>query len=79
MLGLETCITMIFRSCLRVTIAAMKYDNQNQVGKELMQRPWKGGAYWLLLMACLVCFLIEPRTTSPEIEPTTVGWALLHQ
>jgi hypothetical protein len=30
----------------------------------------------LLLMACSSCFLIEPRTTSPDIAPPTICWAL---
>lgn len=31
--------------------------------QELVQRPWKGTAYWLLLMSCSACFLTEARTT----------------
>lgn len=27
----------------------------------------------LLLMACSACFLIHPRTTSPEVAPPTMG------
>jgi hypothetical protein len=30
-------------------------------------------------MACLACFLIEPRTIGPGMEPPTVGWALPHK
>jgi hypothetical protein len=33
----------------------------------------------LLLMVCLGSFLIEPRTTSPEMAPATMGWVLPHQ
>jgi hypothetical protein len=29
----------------------------------------------LLLMVCSACFLIEPRTTSPGMDPT-MGWTL---
>jgi hypothetical protein len=32
-----------------------------------------------LIMACKLCFLIEPRTTSPEIAPLTMGQTLPHQ
>jgi hypothetical protein len=49
--------------------------NSNRAGswrQELMQRPWWG---CLLLMACLACFLIQPRTTSPVMALPTVGWA----
>ena len=34
-----------------------------------MQKPWRSAAYWLacfLPLVCLVCFLIELRTTSPQ-------------
>ena len=30
----------------------------------------------LLPLACSVCFLIEPRSTSPGMAPPTMGWAL---
>ena len=30
----------------------------------------------LLLLACSVCFLTEPKTTSPEMAPPIIGWAL---
>jgi hypothetical protein len=33
----------------------------------------------LLPMACSACFLLEPRTTSPAMVPSTKGWALRHQ
>jgi hypothetical protein len=33
----------------------------------------------LLSMACLVCFLLEPRTTSPGVAPPTVSWTIPHQ
>jgi hypothetical protein len=44
-----------------------------------MQRPWRMLLTGLHLMACSVCFLIEPRTTSPQMAPSTRGWALPHQ
>ena len=44
-----------------------------------MQRPWRRAAHWLVLMVCSTSFLIEPRTTSPEVISPTVGWGLLHQ
>jgi hypothetical protein len=37
--------------------------------QELMQRPWKDVTYW----PCSVCFLIEPKTTSPGMAPPTMG------
>jgi hypothetical protein len=47
--------------------------------QELMQRPWEGPAYWLSPMACLVCFLRQPRTTNVEMAPPKMGLALAHQ
>jgi hypothetical protein len=47
--------------------------------QELMQRPWRSVAYWLVIMACSTCFLIKPRTTSLGREPSTMGWALSHK
>jgi hypothetical protein len=45
-----------------------------------MQRPWRVLLTDLLpWLAQPVCFLIEPWTTIPEMEPPTVVWALLHQ
>ena len=32
-----------------------------------------------LLMACSLCFLIEPKATSPGMAPPTMGWTLSHQ
>ena len=41
--------------------------------------PLTGSFTDLLPMACLACFLIEPRATSPEVAALcTVGWALPH-
>ena len=36
-------------------------------------------AYYLFSMASWVCFLIETKTTSPEMAPPTMSWALPHQ
>ena len=51
--------------------------NSNRAGswrQELMQRPWRDAAYWLCFpMACSASFLVEPRTTSPRVVPTTAG------
>jgi hypothetical protein len=41
--------------------------------QELMQKPWRDGTYGLLALACSTCFLIEPKTTSPEMAPPTMG------
>jgi hypothetical protein len=43
-----------------------------------VQRPWRGAAYWLSLMACSAWILIERMTTSPGMAPSTMGWALLN-
>jgi hypothetical protein len=31
------------------------------------------------IITCLVCFLIDPRATSPGVAPPTIGWVLPHQ
>ena len=41
----------------------------------MRQRPWRGAASWLALMACSACFLIELRTTSSRVVTLTIGWA----
>jgi hypothetical protein len=42
-----------------------------------MQRLWGGPAYWqLATMACLSYSLIELGTSSPEVAPPTMAWAL---
>lgn len=33
---------------------------------------------WRLLVACLACLLIDPRTVSPVVAPPIVVWALTH-
>ena len=38
-----------------------------------MQRPWRMLLTGLLPLACSVCFLIEPKTTSPGMAPPTMG------
>ena len=40
--------------------------------QELMERPWRRAAYRLHL-ACSAHLLIEPRTNSPEMVPSTTG------
>lgn len=45
---------------------------------ELVQRPWRGDAYWIALYGYLG-LLVGPRTTSPGMDPPSVNWALLHQ
>jgi hypothetical protein len=43
---------------------------------ELMQRPHGGVLLTVLIpIACSVCFLIEPRTTSPRVAPPKIGWS----
>ena len=67
---------------------AVHHQKQWGAGTQAGQEP--GGRSWwrshgttmltgLLPMACSVCFLIEPRTTSPGMAPLTMGWALPDQ
>lgn len=46
---------------------------QRKARQEPRHRLQRSVASWLFPGACLVCFLIEPRTTDPG------GWARLHQ
>ena len=65
-----------FISTSQSTMKGSQDRNSNRAGpwrQELMQRPWRGAAYWLFLGACSVCFLIENRTTSPGMTLTTMG------
>jgi hypothetical protein len=43
--------------------------------QELMQRPWRDA----VLLACYICFLRGPETTSPGVTPLTIGWLPPHQ
>jgi hypothetical protein len=47
--------------------------------QELMQRPWRGAAFWLAPAACLSCFLILLRTTRLRMAQSTKGWILSHR
>ena len=56
--------------------------NSNRAGswrQELMQRPWKDAAYWIVPYACSVCFLAVLRATSPRTAPPTMSWACPYQ
>jgi hypothetical protein len=84
--GLKTVlfnIRMATAACLHLQIAIHYWrksgQNSNRTGpwrQELMQRPWRGAAYWLASLACSACFLIEPRTTSAGLGLLTKVWAL---
>jgi hypothetical protein len=48
--------------------------------QELMQRPWRGAAYWLTPHDLVsLPGSVKPRATSPEVTPPTMGWTLPHQ
>jgi hypothetical protein len=54
---------------------------ETYTGQELGSRSWcrsHGGVVLtgLLPLPCSAYFLLEPRTTSPEMAPPTMGWAL---
>lgn len=46
------------------------------IKQELKQRPWKGTAYYLVLVLSLAAYFIQIRTTCPEVAAPTVVWAL---
>lgn len=55
--------------------------NSSRVGTwrhELMQRPWMGAAYGLLLIAYSAAFLTKPRTTQWYLQPTEHNSLILH-
>ena len=71
----EERVCLAYTSTLLFITKESQDRNSHRAGtwrQELMQRPWWG---CLLLMACLACFLIQPRTTSPVMALPTVGWA----
>jgi hypothetical protein len=68
----------LFCFYFHITVHHGKQSGRNS-RQELMQRPWRDAAHWLVLLACSACFLIEPRATFPEVAWFIVGWALPHQ
>jgi len=42
--------------------------------QELMQRPWRGAAYWLALHGLLSLLSYRTRTTSPGMASPAMGW-----
>lgn len=65
-------------------------DQQRKSEQEVKHGQEPGGRNWCrvsegVLLTCFlltvysVCFLIEPRITSPGVAPPTKGWALIHQ
>ena len=69
---------MAYASTLQFIIEGSQDRNSNRAEiwmQELMQRPWRGAACWLVPHG----FLIEPRTTSPGVAPPTMNWDLLNQ
>jgi hypothetical protein len=54
------------------TIKQTKEGNSHKAEtwrQKLMQRPWRGAAYWLDSPGFSACFLIEPRTISTGMVP----------
>ena len=62
-----------YTSHIAVNYQRMSGLELKQVRKqELMQRPWRDVPYWLASPG-LISFLIEPKTTSPEMASPRVG------
>lgn len=71
-------VHLAYTSILLFIIKRSQDKNSNRTGtwkQELTQRLQRSG---LLLVACLACLLIDPRTRSPVVAPPTVVWALTH-
>ena len=80
-LGKKGFIWLTFANC---SSSLKDVRTGTKAGQEPGGRNWNRGHGGVQLtglhpMACSACFLIEPSTTSPGMEPTTIRWALLHQ
>lgn len=65
-------------SNLQSMLNEVKTETQSKaemLRQELVEKPFSGATY-LLPMACLPFFLLEVRTTSPCMAPSSIGWAL---
>jgi hypothetical protein len=74
--GRKGFILLLFPHALPFITKGSQDRNSSRAGiwrQELMQRPWRGAAYWLSSRD-LVCFLIEPMTTSSGMALPTVNW-----
>jgi hypothetical protein len=70
--GEETVYSAYTSTLLFITKGSQDW-NSHRAGtwrQELMQRPWKDISYWHA-SACSACSLIEPKTTSPGMAPST--------
>lgn len=67
-----TLISLLIRSKGRIGI-----ERAGTWWQELIQRLWRALIPDLLLIACTACS-IKSRTTSPSMEPPTMGWVLPH-
>ena len=47
--------------------------------QELMQRTWRGAAYWLASPGLLSLLSYRTQDYQPRMVPPTMGWALPHQ
>lgn len=66
-------------SCYITSLIEVRAETQTGTRRqELKQRPWKSATYCLALHG-LFCFFIHPRSTCPEVAPSTMDWGLPHQ
>jgi len=78
----EERVCLVYTSILPSITEGSQDRNPNKAGtwrQELRQRPWRVLLTGLLSMACWIWCLIESKTTSPGMEPSTISWALPHR
>lgn len=78
----------------RVSIFVVRYHDQMQLSpytfiteeahvrglsEKLKQKPWRKRVYFLIHLACSLCFFIPSRTPCPQMELPIVDQALPHQ
>ena len=75
----EESVYLAYISILLFIIEVSQDGNSNRAGtwrQELMQKPWRGAAYWLAPHGLFSLLSYRTRTTSPGVAPPTMGWAL---
>jgi hypothetical protein len=70
-----------YTSTLLFIIEESQHRNSNRAGtwrQELMQRPWRGAAYWVASLGMLSLFSYRTQDHQPGMALLTVDWAHPH-